>query len=96
MKTEGALVRLSVGGRPVAAYQTTPSEAPAGVSAHYRHGAYLHPVFTPGGRLVTADYPPDHRHQRGIFLRGRIRSSRGASRISELGQGHRGQGHGGD
>ncbi|GDY19888.1 hypothetical protein LBMAG56_12330 [Verrucomicrobiota bacterium] len=68
VKTEGALVRLSVGGRPVAAYQTTPSEAPAGVSAHYRHGAYLHPVFTPGGRLVTADYPPDHRHQRGIFF----------------------------
>jgi len=67
-KTDGALVRLAVGGKPVAAYQTTPSQPPAGVAAHYAHGAYLHPVFTPGGRLVTADYPPDHKHQRGIFF----------------------------
>jgi hypothetical protein len=67
-KTDGALVRLAIGGKPVAAYQTTPSTPPAGVAAHYAHGAYLHPVFTPGGRLVTADYPPDHKHQRGIFF----------------------------
>jgi hypothetical protein len=67
-KTDGALVRLAIGGKPVAAYQTTPSTPPAGVAAHYAHGAYLHPVFTPGGRLVTGDYPPDHKHQRGIFF----------------------------
>ena len=67
-KKDGALVRLAVNGKPVAAYQTTPSEPPTGVPAHYRHGAYLHPVHTPTGRLVTADYPPDHRHQRGIFF----------------------------
>lgn len=67
-KTDGALVRLAVDGKPIAAYQTTPSKPPEGVAAHYAHGAYLHPVFTPGGRLVTADYPPDHKHQRGIFF----------------------------
>ncbi len=67
-KKDGALVRLAVNGKPVAAYQTTPSEPPAGVPAHYRHGAYLHPVHTPAGRLVTGDYPSDHRHQRGIFF----------------------------
>lgn len=67
-RTDGALVRLAVNGKPVAAYQTTPSEPPAGVPAHYRHGAYLHPVHTPAGRLVTGDYPSDHRHQRGIFF----------------------------
>ncbi len=67
-KKDGALVRLAVNGKPVAAYQTTPSEPPAGVPAHYRHGAYLHPVHTPSGRLLTGDYPSDHRHQRGIFF----------------------------
>ncbi len=67
-KADGALVRLAVGGKPVATYQTTPSQPPEGVAAHYAHGAYLHPVFTPAGRMVTADYPPDHKHQRGIFF----------------------------
>jgi len=67
-KRDGALVRLAVGGKPVADYQTTPSKPPEGVAAHYAHGAYLHPVFTPAGRLVTGDYPPDHKHQRGIFF----------------------------
>lgn len=67
-KKDGALVRLTVNGKPVAAYQTTPSTPPPGVDAHYAHGAYLHPVHTPSGRLVTGDYPPDHKHQRGIFF----------------------------
>ncbi len=65
---DGALMRLAVKGKSLATYQTTPSEPPPGVSTHYRHGAYLHPVLTPSGRLVTGDYPPDHRHQRGIFF----------------------------
>lgn len=68
VKQDGAVVRLAVNGKPVAAYQTTPSAPPPGVAAHYAHGAYLHPVHTPAGRLVTGDYPPDHKHQRGIFF----------------------------
>ncbi len=28
---------------------------------------YLHPVVTPSGKLVTEDFPVDHRHHRGIF-----------------------------
>ena len=67
-RQDGALVRLTVNDKPIAAYQTTPSTPPAGVPAHYAHGAYLHPVLTPGGRLVTGDYPSDHRLQRGIFF----------------------------
>lgn len=67
-KKDGAVLRLAVNGKPVAAYQTTPSTPPPGVDAHYAHGAYLHPVHTPSGRLVTGDYPADHKHQRGIFF----------------------------
>ena len=67
-KKDGPVIRLAVKGQPVAAYQTTPSTPPPGVAAHYAHGAYLHPVHTPAGRLVTGDYPPDHKHQRGIFF----------------------------
>jgi hypothetical protein len=68
VKPDGARVWLAVKDRRVLAYQTTPSTPPPGVPPHYAHGAYLHPVHTPGGRLVTGDYPPDHKHQRGIFF----------------------------
>jgi len=68
VKQDGSRVWLTAKGQRVAAYQTTPSSPPPGVAAHYAHGAYLHPVHTPAGRLVTGDYPPDHKHQRGIFF----------------------------
>jgi hypothetical protein len=34
----------------------------------FLRAGYLHPVFTPGGRIVTDDYPEDHPHQHGIFF----------------------------
>ncbi len=68
VKQDGPRVWLAAKNQRVVAYQTTPSTPPPGVPAHYAHGAYLHPVHTPAGRLVTGDYPPDHKHQRGIFF----------------------------
>lgn len=34
----------------------------------FKRDGYIHPVFTPSGRIVTDDYPSDHRHQHGIFF----------------------------
>lgn len=63
-----ANVRAAFANRTILQYQTTPSPVPEGVAAQFSHGAYLHPVFSPTGKLVTGDYPPDHRHQRGIWF----------------------------
>ncbi|MEQ1860030.1 MAG: PmoA family protein [Chthoniobacteraceae bacterium] len=62
------VLNFTVGGQPMFTYQMEAGPLPEGVPASYAHGAYLHPVFSPGGKLVTADFPPDHRHQRGIFF----------------------------
>jgi hypothetical protein len=67
-KKDGDVLKFTAGGAPFFSYQMAPGEVPAGVSPIYAHGAYLHPVFGPSGKLVTGDYPPDHRHQRGIFF----------------------------
>lgn len=32
-----------------------------------RRSSYLHPVWTPGGVIITDDFPRDHYHHRGIF-----------------------------
>lgn len=66
---DGKLVTLAVGGKTALQYQTEPSEVPSpDIPEYFRHGAHLHPVLTPGGRLVTGNYPPDHRWHRGIWL----------------------------
>ena len=54
--------------RPMVVYQTTPGAVPAGTDKIFAHGAHLHPVYSPKGRLLTANHPPDHPHQRGIWM----------------------------
>lgn len=66
-KGDGVL-NVTAAGKPMFTYRMQPGPLPEGVPPIYAHGAYLHPVFTPSGKLVTADFPPDHRHQRGIFF----------------------------
>ncbi|GAB4240930.1 MAG: hypothetical protein Kow00109_16130 [Acidobacteriota bacterium] len=41
---------------------------PEGVDPLQRRNAYLHPVWSPSGRIVTDDFHPDHLHQRGIWF----------------------------
>lgn len=52
----------------IATYQMTPGPVPAGTSEAFAHGAHLHPVYSPSGKLLTANHPPDHPHQRGIWM----------------------------
>lgn len=41
---------------------------PEGVDPVQRRNAYLHPVWSPSGRIVTDDFHLDHLHQRGIWF----------------------------
>ena len=59
---------LSVGEKPVLKYQHAVKEAPEGIEPVYRRSGYIHPVFTPSGRVITDDFPPDEPHQHGIFF----------------------------
>lgn len=52
----------------VLCYRKTPVPPPAGVLPIYARGAYIHPLRTPGGQVVTDDFAPDHPHQKGVFL----------------------------
>ena len=64
-------VRVEVRDRPVFTYRTTPTELPGGrpdLSPVFRRGGYIHPVLTPSGRVVTDDYPVNHRHHHGIWF----------------------------
>jgi hypothetical protein len=60
---------IDVAGRKVFAYQAQPGALPASdIKEIFRRGGYIHPVYTPSGRAVTDDYPPDHYHHHGIWF----------------------------
>ena len=68
-KKEGTAIALSSQGKTVLHYQTADTEPPRPeIKPLYKHNSYLHPIFTPSGKTVTGDYPPDHLWHRGIWL----------------------------
>jgi hypothetical protein len=64
----GAVVHFSVEGKTICDYQMEPGELPAGVAESFAHGAHLHPLYSPGGKLVTGNHQPDHPWQRGVWI----------------------------
>ncbi len=54
-------------GRTVLQYNSAVIEPPEGVDAKFGRSGHVHPVWTPGGRMVTEEFPADHLHQHGFF-----------------------------
>jgi len=59
---------VTVGGKQVLRYHTAMVAPPEGIDKEYTRNAYIHPAWTPSGLVVTDDFPPDHKHQRGIWF----------------------------
>jgi len=66
---EDGRLKFAVNGQPAFYYQMDLEKAPrAGVDPKFLRGAFLHPVYSPAGKLVTDDYPVDHLHHHGIWV----------------------------
>jgi len=65
---QGSVLRFTKGSEALFDYQMEAGEVPEGVSAVFKHGAHLHPIYSPSGLLVTGNHPPDHRWHRGIWM----------------------------
>jgi methane monooxygenase PmoA-like len=63
-----SVLHFSTGGKTICDYQMEAGEVPEGVAAVFKHGAHLHPVYSPSGKVVTGNHPEDHRWHRGIWL----------------------------
>jgi hypothetical protein len=62
-------VNVSIAGKPVLTYIGGRGRLPSpDIKPAYQRGGYIHPVRTPAGRIVTDDYPADHRHQHGVMF----------------------------
>jgi hypothetical protein len=62
---EGLLV--TVKDKPVFLYHTTIAEPPADSPSYYRRSGFIHPLYSPAGKIMTDDFPATHAHQHGIF-----------------------------
>ena len=62
------VLHVRADGRPVLDYLLQPELPEAGIKSIFQRAGYVHPFYTPGGHVVTDDYPEDHRHQHGIFF----------------------------
>jgi len=64
-EVNGEAMELSDGGKPVFLYNFG-MILKEGFPESMRRSSYLHPVYAPGGEVLTDDFNPDHPHHRGI------------------------------
>ncbi|MEZ5945022.1 MAG: PmoA family protein [Planctomycetaceae bacterium] len=60
-------VTAFVGGHPVLSYWATTRMPPDSIPAVFKRSGHIHPLYTPGGEVVTSEFPADHAHQHGLF-----------------------------
>lgn len=61
-------LKLSIGGAPVFAYQMDKEALPRpDIRPEYKRAGYLHPVYSPSGKIVTDDFRPRREHHHGIW-----------------------------
>ncbi len=68
MERDEAGVKVSVDGRHLFTYHSRVVEPPSGSPAYYRASGYVHPLKSPGGRILTDGFPVGHMHQHGFFM----------------------------
>lgn len=67
-KTGKDYITVLSGGRPVLKYRRSLITAPEGTNPLYRReGAFIHPLYSPSGKVLTAIQMPDHYHHYGIW-----------------------------
>jgi hypothetical protein len=62
-------ITIARSGQKLFTYQGEESELPRpDIKPQFKRGGYLHPVYSPSGRVVTDDYAPNHLHHHGIWF----------------------------
>ena len=60
-------IEVQVSGRPVLVYHTVTVEPPVEMDPVYASSGFVHPLFSPSGRVLTDPFPAGHAHQHGVF-----------------------------
>ncbi len=66
-KDDGKKLWIICSGKPVLAYQYAVHPPPEGASELYARSAFIHPLNSPEGAVLTRVNPPDHLHHMGLW-----------------------------
>jgi hypothetical protein len=67
VEREGAGLMVMVKDQPLLFYHTAEVNPPADSPSYYKRSGFIHPLFTPHGKILTDDFPAGHAHQHAIF-----------------------------
>ncbi len=67
-ETKDLVMVRTAEGRPVFEYRKKPSEKAKNNAPDFARTGYIHPLYSPSGKIITGDYAPDHPHQHGLFF----------------------------
>ena len=60
-------LEITVGGKPVLQYHTAVVPPPPRVDPVYARSGFIHPLFSPSGKILTDPFPVGHVHQHAVF-----------------------------
>jgi hypothetical protein len=66
-KAEDGTIEISVSGKPVLTYHTETVSPPEGMDKVYARSGFIHPVYSPSGKVLSDDFPVGHAHQHALF-----------------------------
>jgi hypothetical protein len=64
----GQTLDVSFKDAPLFSYNHAHVIPPDNVRPQFIRSGYIHPMYSPGGQLVTEDFPGDHHHHKGVWL----------------------------
>lgn len=67
VEDDGTGLTLRMRGKPVLRYAYALAEVPQGVNEIFRRSGFIHPLWSPGGMVLSRIQPPDHYHHYGIW-----------------------------
>jgi hypothetical protein len=65
-KNEGTIL-IKANGKNLLQYNFETVYPPAGIDSVYKRSAFIHPLWSPKGQVLTRIQPPDHYHHYGIW-----------------------------
>ena len=65
--SEGTIA-VTLKSQPILNYQVEVQNPPQGKPSYYKRSGFIHPFYSPGGQVLTEDFPENHMHHHGIFF----------------------------
>ena len=62
------IIKISVAGKPVLQYNKSVVMPPEGSPEYYRRSGFIHPLYSPSGKVMTDGFPEGHTHQHAVFM----------------------------